>query len=150
MGKLATLGFMALTCIVSVFLSASRGGVIVMAVEFMLFAAVSFYVAAHSKEVVEGRAGQSDVRKRRWLVMVVSFCVLAAATVSFYWLDNGFVWKRWQLLADRPELAVGGRKIVTADTLRMSVGNLAHGVGLGAFEAAYPRYQTLAIDEVLE
>src|ERR1051326_5657014 len=108
LGKLATLGFMALTCIVSVFLSASRGGVIVMAVEFILFAAVSFYVAAHSKEVVEGRAGQSDVRKRRWLVMVVSFCVLAAATVSFYWLDNGFVWKGWQLLADRPGLGAGG------------------------------------------
>jgi O-antigen ligase len=148
--KLAMLGFMALTCIVSVFLSASRGGVIVMAVEFALFAAVSFYVVSRSRDDAENGPMISRARKRRSLVLVISFCLLAVVTLSFYWLDTGFIWSRWQLLADKPEMAIGSRQIVTADTLRMSSKNLAHGVGLGAFEVAYPKYQTLAIDEVMD
>jgi O-antigen ligase len=159
-GKLVMFGFMVLTCIVSLFLSASRGGVIALALEFGLFAAVNLYLLSQReddfgvRELRPARAS-SGITARRLpnsasLVLVVSFFVLSVATAAYYWLDTGFVARRFQIMVDNPEVALGNRDKITADTLRMAAHNLPRGIGLGSFQAAYPRYQTVAIDETLE
>jgi O-antigen ligase len=67
-----------------------------------------------------------------------------------FWLDPGDMWKRWEETADAPVLALGSRDKLALDSLRMSREHLAHGVGIGAFEVAYPTYQTFVTDLVID
>jgi O-antigen ligase len=126
--------FAIFVCLVSVFLSGSRGGLIALAVEFALLAGAIFL-------------GEPGTRKR---ALVAGLVLTAIAGAAFSWLDPGEIWKRWEAMAHTPEIALGDRDKVTRDTLRMSRDHLAHGVGLGAFEMAYPKYQTVNTDLVFD
>jgi O-antigen ligase len=126
--------FAIFVCLVSVFLSGSRGGLIALAVEFALLAAAI-------------TLGEPGARKR---ALIAGLILTAIAGAAFSWLDPGEIWKRWEAVAHTPEIALGDRDKVTKDALRMSRDHLAHGVGLGAFEMAYPKYQTINTDLVYD
>ena len=53
-------------------------------------------------------------------------------------------------MANTPVLALEDRDKLALDSLRMSREHLAHGVGVGAFEVAYPTYQTSVTDLVID
>ena len=106
--------FLAFIAVVSVFLSGSRAGLVSLAVEFLLVAAVLISTRSNQKHLV--------------LVGMAAACL---AVGVFYWLDPGETWGRWQQMASRPELALGNRQTIAFDTLRMTRDHLAHGVGLG-------------------
>ena len=128
--------FAVLICLVSVLLSGSRGGVIALAAEFALFTAVLLAARPAAEE------------RRRTVGAGVAMALLAGA--SFFWLDPGRVWNRWQQLADAHELTAGDRARMSADALRMARAHAAWGVGLGAFATAYPAYQTVVADEIID
>ena len=125
--------FAVFICLVSVILSGSRGGMIALVVEFVIFGVVAFRTSA-----------------QRSRLLLVGLGVAALAGVFFSYLDPGDVWKRWQDAANTPELATIARQQMAIDSLRLSRDHLAHGVGLGAFEAAYPRYQTYVTDLAID
>jgi O-antigen ligase len=121
--------FLVLIGVVSVFLSGSRAGLVSLAVEFAIVAAVLISSRSNQRQfVVTGMAG------------------ICLAVGVFFWLDPGEVWGRWQQMGSRPELALGNRQVIALDTLRMTREHLVHGVGLGAFQTAYSPYQTVATD----
>ncbi len=128
--------FAVLLCLVSVLLSGSRGGLIAVLAELVLFTAVM--LAARP-------AGQE---RNRALITALTLAVAAGA--SFFWLDSGGVWSRWQQLAEVRELIAGDRARMSADALRMARAHPAWGVGLGAFATAYPAYQTVVTDEIID
>jgi O-antigen ligase len=118
--------------VVSLFLSGSRGGTIALSVESIIFAIAIL------------RGGTVGHARNRALV---TGCVLAAlAGCCFLWLDPHDTWKRWETMAQRPELAEEYRIRLTNDSLHIARNHLAYGVGLGAFEVAYPRYQGIVTD----
>jgi O-antigen ligase len=121
--------FLAFIAVVSVFLSGSRAGLVSLAAEFAILAAV----------LVSSRSNQRQV-------LLAGIAVACLAVGFFYWLDPGDVWGRWEQMANRPELALGNRQTIAHDTLRMTRDHLLHGVGLGAFQTAYTPYQTVATD----
>jgi O-antigen ligase len=122
------LTFAVFISVVSVFLSGSRAGTTAVTIELALFAAIVLLrnKGEHSRGhlVVGGLAG------------------LALAGLFFFWLDPGSVWKRWEDAAASPEASSADRRQMTLDAVHMSRAHLRHGVGLGAFEVAYPPYQT--------
>lgn len=125
--------FVVFIALVSVFLSGSRAGLISLAVEFGLVGLVLLFTGSEQKQV-----------------LVVGIVVAALAVGFFYWLDPGDVWGRWGQMASKPELALGSRDKIAADSLRMSRDHLAYGVGLGAFETAYTPYQTVVTDLTID
>ncbi|HEY5176163.1 MAG TPA: O-antigen ligase family protein [Terriglobales bacterium] len=125
--------FVVFVALVSVFLSGSRAGLISLAVEFGLVGLVLLFTGSEQKHV-----------------LVVGIVVAALAFGFFYWLDPGDVWGRWWQVASKPELALGSRDKIAADSLRMSRDHLAYGVGLGAFETAYTPYQTVVTDLTID
>jgi O-antigen ligase len=90
-------------------------------------------------------AGQE---RNRALMAGLALAMLAGA--SFFWLDPGGVWNRWQQLAPARELAADDRARMSADALRMARQHATWGVGLGAFATAYPAYQTVVTDEIID
>ena len=136
--------FAMLIAILSVFLSGSRGGTIALTVEFAIFAAVLLC------------AGQARIQARKHekratgKVLAAASGVLVVAGLAFSWLDPGDTWKRWQQTANAPELAVADRITLAKDSLRLARQHLGYGVGLGAFEVAFPKYQTLVADAVID
>lgn len=125
--------FLAFIAVVSVFLSGSRAGLVSLAAEFAIFAAV----------LVISRSNQRQV-------LLAGLAIACLALGFFYWLDPGDVWGRWEQMANRPELALGNRQTIARDTLRMTHDHLLHGVGLGAFQTAYTPYQTVATDLTID
>ncbi len=128
--------FAVLVCLVSVLLSGSRGGVIALVAELVLFTAILLAARPAAQE------------RRRTLAVGLALAGLAGA--SFFWLDPGRVWQRWQQLEDAHELTAGDRTRMSADALRMAREHAAGGVGLGAFAIAYPAYQTVVTDEIID
>jgi O-antigen ligase len=128
--------FAVLIPVVSVLLSGSRGGVIALLAEFALLTAVVF------------RARPASLERNR--ALLAGFAVALLAGASFFWLDPGGVRQRSEQLSDARELTANMRSQISADTLRMARGHLAYGVGLGAFAAAYPAYQTVVSDDVID
>jgi O-antigen ligase len=122
--------------LVSVFLSGSRGGVIALAVELTIL----WIAIAWSGHEVQGR--------KRLLVGGLLLATVAGA--FFFWLDPGDTWKRWESMANAPRLDLGDRVTLTLDTMHMSRDHLVYGIGVGALEVAYPRYQTLVTDLVVD
>ena len=127
------LAFAVFTALVSVFLSGSRGGLISLAVEFLILGLVILFAGNERKQV-----------------LVAGILVAALAVGFFYWLDPGDVWGRWKQMASQPELALGNRQKIAEDAFRMSRDYWAHGVGLGAFEVAYTPYQTIITDLTID
>ena len=142
--KLIALLFAILICVVSAFLSGSRGGVIAMAAESVIFTVAILRAAS--------RKGNSRVETGNWELRtgLIACCLVLFAGTLFFWLDPGDIWKRLEMAAHAPELALQDRDKITLDTLRMSRHHLVHGVGVGAFEVAYPKYQTIASDVVID
>jgi O-antigen ligase len=128
--------FVVLICLVSVLLSGSRGGVIALLTELLLFAAVMLAARPAAQE------------RRRTLAAGLALAVLAGA--SFLWLDPGRVWQRWQQLAEGRELTAGDRARMSADALRMAREHAAWGVGLGAFATVYPAYQSVISNQIID
>lgn len=128
--------FAVLICLVSALLSGSRGGVIALAAEFALFTAALLAARPAAQE------------RRRTVAAGAAVALLAGA--SFFWLDPGRVWQRWQQLAEGRELTADDRARMSADALRMARQHAAWGVGLGAFATAYPAYQTVVTDEIID
>ena len=125
--------FLVFVAVVSVFLSGSRAGLVSLAAEFVIVAAVLVSTRSNQKQLV--------------LAGMAAACL---AVGVFYWLDPGETWGRWQQVASRPELALGNRQTIASDTLRMTRDHLTHGVGLGAFQTAYTPYQTVATDLTID
>jgi O-antigen ligase len=125
--------FVIFTALVSVFLSGSRAGLIALFVEFLIVGlAVRVTGFEHRRVVVVG-------------------VVVAAISLGFFsWLDPGDVQTRWLQMANKPELAFGSREKIAQDSLRIWHDNPSHGVGLGAFEVAYPPYQTVVTDLTID
>jgi O-antigen ligase len=119
----------------SLLLSGSRGGLLALAAEVAMAAAILRRAAA--------RIGQ-----RRRLAAAAAFA-LVAGVLLFAYLDPGWVarklgsvayvdktWKEW----------TGERASMARDSLRMWRDHPLLGVGLGDFETAYPRYQSISTD----
>lgn len=128
--------FAIFTSLGAVFLSGSRGGAIALAVEFAILAVAIAWSGP-------------DIQGRRRL-LVTGLLLATAAGAFFSWLDPGDIWKRWEAMANTPVLALEDRDKLALDSLRMSREHLAHGVGVGAFEVAYPAYQTWVTDLVID
>lgn len=130
------LTFAVLITMISVLLSGSRGGVIALLAEFALLIAIVF------------RAPPLSLQRSR--ALIAGFAVILLAGTSFMWLDPGGLWQRWEQLAASPELTASMRNQVGVDTLRLACRHPARGIGLGAFAAIYPAYQTVVTDDVID
>ena len=128
--------FAVLIPVVSVLLCGSRGGVIGLLAEFAFLTVIVF------------RAQPASLERNR--ALIGGFAVAFLAGASFFWLDPGGVWQRWEQLSESRELTANLRSQLSADTLRMARAHLAYGVGLGAFAVAYPAYQTVGTDDVID
>lgn len=133
---LAPLSLVAALAVAALLLSGSRGGLLALLAEIVIALALV------------GRGGRRIAK--RGLGAAIAAVVLAA-TLLFFWVDPGWVWKRLALVAD-----VGGgpawaeladfRKTMVLDSLRMWRDHPLLGVGLGDFGTAYPRYQSFPSD----
>ena len=119
----------------SLFLSASRGGLLALAAETAIAAAILRRAAARSRQ---GRR-----------LAAAAALALAAGLVVFAYVDPGWAasklgsvtyvdrtWKEW----------AGLRQSMLHDGLSMWRDHPLLGVGLGDFETAYPRYQSFPTD----
>lgn len=125
-----------LIAVVSVLLSGSRGGVIALLAESALLTVVVF------------RAQPASLERNRALIAGFALALLAGA--SFFWLAPGGLWQRWEQLSESRQLTANLRSQVSADSWRMARHHLLRGIGLGAFAAAYPAYQTVVTDDVID
>jgi O-antigen ligase len=130
---LVPLGMGAAVAVASLLLTGSRGGLLAFAAEVVIAAIV----------------WRTSFTRRRGSLIPVTTAILAAVFL-FAWLDPGTVahrlgvivklgeptWKQW----------VTFRKDMALDSLRMFRDHPLCGVGLGNFEAAYPRYQSFPSD----
>lgn len=127
------LGFMLLVAVVSVCLSGSRGGLIALVGEFALFGTLM---------IVAGRSPKT--------ILLKALAVMVLAGGFFFWLDAGDVWARWVQAGTTPGLALGDRQKLASDSLHMLRDHVVAGVGLGGFEVAYPKYQTVVTDLMID
>lgn len=130
----AALGFALLVQIASLLLSGSRGGLIALLTEVLIFGSVLL--------VTYRRQGRHSP------IAIVALGLTAAAAL-FFWLDPGEISKRLAttFAAPRsPEATLGDRLAMAQDSLRIVRGRPWMGVGLGSFENVYPQYQSFASD----
>lgn len=124
-----------LVAIASVLLSGSRGGLIVMGAEIVLFLIII----------------QTRAPKERPVRAAPVALGLLIAVLVFLWMDPGKIAKRLETVAHPSapsEDSLREREVVSLDALRMLRDHLWLGTGLGAFEFAYPRYQGLPSNSV--
>jgi O-antigen ligase len=119
----------------SVLLCGSRGGTLAVCVEFAVF----FLVL-----LVRPYAGISR------MTALAALAVIMIAPILFWWLDPGSVLKRWEATATAPQTAIEHRVNMTTDSMRILRENPMFGVGAGAFEEAYPHFQSWVADGVVE
>ncbi len=120
--------------VTAVFMSGSRGGGVAVLIETAAFV----YLIVRKRLV-------SRVR-----MLLVTIAILAAGLGVISWLDSGEILDRWRAEMLNHELAAGPRLAVAKDAVRMFTRNPVRGVGLGAFEVAYPHYQTLVTDATVD
>ena len=116
----------------SLLLSGSRGGLLALAAETAIATAAL-------------RKWGARTRERRRLAMAGALTLLAGVML-FAYVDPGWVAKRLgSVVHVEGSWAdwASWRKIITLDALRMWRDHPLLGVGLGNFETAYPRYQSL-------
>jgi O-antigen ligase len=117
-GKRALVGACAVLMAGTIFLSGSRGGMIVFVLEIVLFAALTL----------------GKRRSPRIALGSMAVCVLILALLIF--LGKG------QVLGRLGDLSSGNRLDITKDTLRMFSKRPVWGWGLGTFPTVYPSYRT--------
>ena len=149
------LGFVVFICLSSVFLSGSRGGLFALAVEFAVFTAAVLCAGLRKQDTGNletqcAERGPENGKRETAKILIVACCLLLGAGLFFSWLDPGDILKRWELEAHQPELAGATRLKIAIDSFHMLREHLVRGVGVGAFEVAYPRYQTVATDQLID
>lgn len=128
--------FGVLVAISSVLVSGSRGGIIALVGEFLIFGTMLLREHLRSGGL-------------RAAVMVgLGFCL--AILVLFLWIDPGKVTKRLQETAEAPEASFNDRKQYAMSALRMFRDHPILGIGIGSFESVYPRYQTFSSDLLVD
>jgi O-antigen ligase len=119
----------------SLLLSGSRGGLLALAAEIVIAG------------IVLRRAGARSGQSRR-LATAAALALVAGVTL-FAYVDPGWVGKKLGSVAYVNKTWAdwaGDRKTMSLDALRMWRAQPFLGVGLGDFETAYPRYQSLPTD----
>ena len=124
--------FGVLIALSSVVLCGSRGGATALLVEAALMALVIGNLRA----------------SREKLIGAIAFVVLAL--VVAVWLVPANVSQRFSTSIHSPDVAYGTRKNMTLDSLHMFRDHKLLGVGLGSFEAVYPKYQSFASDLLID
>ena len=117
-GKRALVAFCAVLMATTIFLSGSRGGMIALVLEVVLFPALTFRTR----------------RSPRIALGSVAVCVLILALLAF--LGKG------QVLGRLGDLEPGTRLNMTTDCLRMFSHRPVGGWGLGTFPTVYPSYRS--------
>jgi O-antigen ligase len=125
-------GFGLLVALSSMVLCGSRGGATALLVEAALLV------------LAMGRLRPS----REKLIGAVAFVVLVFGMAV--WLVPANVSQRFSATIQSPDIAYGIRRNMTVDSLRMFRDHALLGVGLGGFEAVYPRYQSFASDFLID
>ena len=132
------LAFAVLVPVSSVFLSGSRGGVVALFLEAVLFIGVLFLRAP------------KDLQRHR--TAGVTFA-LAIAFIGFLWMQPGGLVKRLETILEpslSADVSFKDRAEVGLDSLRLFRQHVWIGTGLGSFQYAYPAYQTISTDAVWE
>lgn len=127
--------FAILVAIASVLLSGSRGGMIALVTELILF---SVLVLRKEPEAKPAR-----------VFLVGALTLAAIAVLLFVWLDPGDVTKRLEQTASSPKMSIADRERYAFDTFRIIRDYPILGVGAGSFESAYPAYQSFSSDLVV-
>jgi O-antigen ligase len=128
------LGFVALIPISSLLLSGSRGGFISLLVEALLAVVVIFLFGS--------------LRARQATALVVGAAILAAALL-FFWMAPRHIAQRLATMGDGThltEVELAERLVVSRDSLGIFRQHPSLGAGLGSFETAFPRFQSLPAD----
>ena len=71
---------------------------------------------------------------------------ILGAALFIAWMIPAEVAARWQSAVQSPEIAMQDRTAMTRDSFSILRAHPWTGVGLGAFETAYPQYQSFASD----
>lgn len=124
--------FGAIVALLSVILSGSRGGGTALLVEAVILMAVM---------ALRGVSGDKFIGPAIFLVLMVAAAV---------WLIPANVVERYTNTVHAPEVSYGIRKNMTEDAMSMLRDHPLIGVGIGGFEAAYPKYQTFASDLLVD
>lgn len=133
---LATFGVV--IAVASLLLSGSRGGMVAMLAETIIFGFIAFHL---------------KLGKRLAYAMLATALALIAGIGLSMWMNPGYVSKRMASIVNfskAPELTLGQRLLVTRDTLRMAGEHPWLGTGLGSFMIAFPRYQSFPDSAIWE
>lgn len=128
------LGFALLVPLASLLLSGSRGGLIALFAELLIFGSVL---------VIYGW----QRNRQRYIVALV--LAVTAGVATFFWLDFGKVSRRLATVFATPrtaEVTMGSRVTMSRDSLHILRDYPWRGIGLGSLEDVYPRYQSFAAD----
>jgi O-antigen ligase len=125
----ALIAFAVLVAMISVVLSGSRGGTIALVIEGALFALVMV--------------------KNHWRRRAIATLALAVVLASLWLLPAG-VAERFSAGDRTRDVSYTFRKGMTLDSLRIFRDYPLSGIGVGGFEAVYPRYQSFATNLVLD
>ena len=132
----SALGFALLVPVASLLLSGSRGGLVALLAEVVVFGVILL----------------CTYRRRRRSSIAILAAGLTAAAALFFWLDFGDVSTRLATAFQFPraaEATLGERVTMSRDSLRILKAHPAIGIGLGSFENVYPQYQTFASDSAV-
>jgi hypothetical protein len=130
-GAVALLGLAVVAAVASHLLTGSRGGL----------------VALSAEGVFIGLLLRRRARIRTIGSLIAVTATILAAILLFSWVDSGWGMKR---LGAVSEWADASRKIWALNSLRMWRDHPILGVGLGNFAVAYPAYQTVPSELLLE
>jgi len=138
-GWSAVASFVVLVPVASVLLSGSRGGMFSLLFETFVLGTLGLRYAPLCRARGLAIWGITSISAAIWL---------------FLWMDPGQISKRLAVLFERgrqhEEISFVERKTIYMDSFRLLREHPWIGTGLGSFEVAYPRYQSLATDEVVD
>ena len=126
--------FAVLLAFASVELSGSRGGVISLLIEMGIWG------------VLFGRSRLVGRRRAAAISAIMAFSVVAMLLL----IAPPEILERYQTLIKSPDLSLGMRKQMLMDTLHLFRDHPWLGTGLGSLETAYPRYQSVFRERVVE
>ncbi len=132
----ALMGFAVLVPVASVLLSGSRGGMISLLLEAGMFLFVSLF-----------KGPRRDIRRAATRVAAV----LVVAFAGFLWMDNRDVGQHLETVFEPSHVsdtAFVYRRQTALDTLRLFRDHWLLGSGLGSFQYAFPKYQSIPGDAV--
>ncbi len=135
-GARRILSFAVLVSVCSVLLSGSRGGLIAILIEGLIFATVLW----------KKKAAGNRTKFHTMIIIGIGMIVLL-----FAWLAPARISRRLATsagLADSPEVTLGERWVVWKDSLKIVHEHLLVGTGLGSYEVVFPQSQSFASNVV--